>query len=95
MINLVEKTTRFCFKTLHVPGKKNSAADALSWSPVGSPKQTEILSMSGCWLLLDQSVARPATLAEEEEARLLEEAVIERTLGAMIVTVSIQPVVIT
>ena len=58
-------------------------------------KHMEILSLSGCWLPLAQSVAKQATPAEEEEARLMEEAVIERTLGAMVATVSIQPMVIT
>ena len=86
---------RFRFKTLHIPDKKNSAADALLRSPVGKAKHMEILSLSRCWLPLAQSVAEQPTPEEVEEARLMEEVVIERTLGAMIAVVSTQPMVIT
>ena len=67
LLNLVEKTMRFRFKTLHVPGKKNSVADALSRSPVGKAKHMEILSLSRYWPPLAQSVAEQPTLEEVEE----------------------------
>ena len=86
---------RFRFKTLHVPDKKNSAADALSRSPVGRAKHMEILSLLRYWLPLAQSTAEQPTPEEVKEARLMEEVVIERNLGAMIAVASIQPMVIT
>jgi hypothetical protein len=34
--NLKEKTLRYCFRIIHVPGMKNRAADAMSRRPVGT-----------------------------------------------------------
>ena len=44
--NLVEKTLRFRFKAIHVVGTENSAADALSRSPVGEVEHFKIAQLS-------------------------------------------------
>ena len=43
--NLVEKTSRFRFKTIHLAGAQNSAADVFSRSPVGKAEHFEISQM--------------------------------------------------
>ena len=40
--NLKEKTLRFKFRIVHVPGTRHTAADALSRYPVGPPTQTPL-----------------------------------------------------
>ena len=96
-MNLVEKTKRFRFRAIHVVGKCNSAADVMSQTPVGPPEQMELMSLSVIgkgWLAMAQNMVQPPTPAEVEEAILLEEEVVERSLGAMIASVG-EPVVIT
>ena len=37
--NLKEKTLRYKFKMIHIPGAKHRAADAVSRNPTGNPKK--------------------------------------------------------
>jgi len=41
--NLKERTLRYCFTMLHVPGLKNRALDALSHHSTGDPKLTQLI----------------------------------------------------
>jgi hypothetical protein len=45
LLNLVEKTQRYRFKTFHVSGRANSAADSLSRYPVSKAVHMELLSL--------------------------------------------------
>ena len=42
LVNLKEKTLQFRFTMMHVPGVRNTAADAISRNPVGAPEHLEL-----------------------------------------------------
>jgi transposase InsO family protein len=85
MVNLKEKTLRYSFRIVHIPGKKHSGPDAASRSPVGPGEHMELAAITLASLkeeereelrsVVQHLVAglRQGPTLEEEEAALYRE----------------------
>lgn len=51
--NLKEKTLRYNFKMIHIPGIKHRAPDTLSWIPTGDPISPKLVLQDDIYIIED------------------------------------------